>query len=117
MMETNQVLDPVLEDGSGSGSGLLINLGLTDGSGTGDEDEPEETSLAAPRQEDPMDGWFPGPEEAARERDLFESLGCRHHFMMAKKARTDPMPKDCERLLYSISFLTFQVTFSPLTID
>ena len=58
-----------------------------------------------------MDGWFPGEEVAQRERDLFDSLGCREHFMIAKKARTIPMPKDCERLLYSISFLTFQVMF------
>ena len=58
-----------------------------------------------------MDGWFPGEEVAKRERDLFDSLGCREHFMIAKNARTAPMPKDCERLLYSISFLTFQVMF------
>ena len=58
-----------------------------------------------------MDGWFPEEEVIKRERDLFDSLGCREHFMIAKKARTAAMPKDCERLLYSISFLTFQVKF------
>ena len=115
MLETNTggVLDPGLEDGSGSG--FLIDLGLTDGSG--DDEEPEESSLATARREDPMEGWFPGEEEAQRERDLFESLGCRQHFLAAKKARTDPMPKDCERLLYSISFLTFQVIILLLTFD
>ena len=56
-----------------------------------------------------MDGWFPGEELAQRKSDLFDSLGCREHFMIAKNARTTPMPKECERLLYSISFLTFQV--------
>ena len=112
---TGQVLDPL--DDVGSGSGPLINLGLAGGSGD-EEDEAEVTSVAPPRETDPMDGWFPGSEEAQRERDLFDNLGCRQHFMIAKKARIDPMPKDCERLLYSISFLTFQVTLlSVLTSD
>ena len=78
------------DDGSGSGSG------------------PEDSAEIVP-ETNPMDGWFPGKEVAQRERDLFDSLGCRDHFMIAKNARTAPMPKDCERLLYSISFLTFQV--------
>ena len=103
-----EVIDPLEDDGSGSGG--LINLGLAGGSGEEDE-YPDETSVAPPRQADPMDGWFPGREVAQMERELFENLGCRQHFMIAKKARTDPMPKDCERLLYSISFLTFQVMF------
>ena len=61
------------------------------------------------RPEDPMDGWFPGGDKAQEYRDLFESLGCREHFLQAKPGRTEEIPKDCEKLLYSISFLTFQV--------
>mgnify|MGYP001217194052 FL=1 len=57
---------------------------------------------------DPMDGWFPGQQEAERNREEFDRLGCRDFFFMAKPGRTGPMPKECERLLYSISFLTFQ---------
>ena len=61
------------------------------------------------RPEDPMDGWFPGSDKAAEYKDLFESLECRKHFVQAKPGRTEEVPKDCEKLLYSISFLTFQV--------
>ena len=61
------------------------------------------------RPEDPMDGWFPGSDKAAEYRDLFENLECRKHFLQAKPGRTEEVPKDCEKLLYSISFLTFQV--------
>ena len=60
------------------------------------------------KEADPMDGWFPGQEAAQRNREEFDRLGCRDHFFMAKPGRTGPMPKECERLLYSISFLTFQ---------
>ena len=84
------------DDGSGSGSGSGLPA-------------PEGSGVQNGRERNPMDGWFPGEEVARRERELFDSLGCREHFMIAKKARTDPMPKECERLLYSISFLTFQV--------
>ena len=105
MVENDQTVNPDddSESGSGSGSGPLINL-PPDGSG-------ENAGPPSPRERDQMDGWFPGEEVAQRERELFDSLGCRGHFMIAKKARTSAMPKDCERLLHSISFLTFQVIF------
>ena len=60
------------------------------------------------KEVDPMDGWFPGQQEAERNREEFDRLGCRDFFFIAKPGRTGPMPKECERLLYSISFLTFQ---------
>ena len=53
-------------------------------------------------------GWSPGPEEAQQFRNDFEVLECRKHFLTAKPARKDEMPKRCEEILYSISFFTFE---------
>ena len=69
----------------------------------------EVTSPKPAREMDPMDGWFPGADISEKNREEFERLECRKHFMQAKPGRTGPMPKECERILYSISFLTFQV--------
>ena len=107
MVEEEEDYAESSDDGSGSGSGSLVNL-PPEGSG-------QSAGPDSPRERNPMDGWFPGEEIAQRERDLFDSLGCREHFLIAKKARTSPMPKDCERLLYSISFLTFQVMLGGCT--
>ena len=98
------------EDGLDDGSGE-ISIG---GEGSGDAEDSASvvpvTSRPKPeRESDPMDGWFPGKDKAEEYRTLFDDLGCRDHFFQAKIGRTDPMPKDCEKLLYSISFLTFQV--------
>ena len=91
-----------LEDGSGE-----ISIG--DGSGDAEDSAPVTPRPKPERESDPMDGWFPGKDKAEEYRTLFNDLGCRDHFLKAKIGRTDPMPKDCEKLLYSISFLTFQV--------
>ena len=53
-------------------------------------------------------GWSPGRDEAAALRDEFDRLNCRHHFLVAKPARREPMPKACEAILYSISFYAFE---------
>ena len=53
-------------------------------------------------------GWSPGTDQAAEMRDLFERLGCRKSFLDAKPSRRDPMSKDCEDILYSISFFAFE---------
>ena len=91
--------ESINEDGSG----------VSDDDGSGSETEPKED---VPKRDPMMEGWFPGKEIAEIERSEFERLDCRRHFLQAKPGRTDPMPKGCERLLYSISFLTFQVSIS-----
>ena len=84
------------EDGSGMSSEY----------GSGADIQPEKDKL----QRDPMmEGWFPGREIAENDKAEFERLECRRHFLQAKPGRMDPMPKECERILYSISYLTFQV--------
>ena len=100
-------------DGSGGGGS---GFGPLDGS-SGDEDDDEDglvTDITVPgetarEEEDPMDGWFPGAEQAEAARELWEQLGCREHFYHAKPGRPEAVPEACMPLLYSISFLTFQV--------
>ena len=53
-------------------------------------------------------GWSPGPDRAAEMREVFDRLNCRERFLNAKPSRLEPMPKDCEEILYSISFFAFE---------
>ena len=53
-------------------------------------------------------GWSPGPDRAAEMREIFDRLNCRERFLNAKPSRLEPMPKDCEEILYSISFFAFE---------
>ena len=54
-------------------------------------------------------GWYPGDEQARRNRDEFDQLDCRRHFLQPKPRRLpDAVPEECMRILKSISFLTFQ---------
>ena len=53
-------------------------------------------------------GWSPGPEEAREMKDLFDRLGCRDFFLDAKPTRTMPMPRECMKILYSISFFVHE---------
>lgn len=61
----------------------------------------------------PMDDWFPGREKVEQDQNEFDRLECRRQFLKAKPGRMDPMPKECEGLLYSISFLTFKGEWEP----
>jgi len=56
-------------------------------------------------------GWSPGPERATELREQFDRLGCASHFSIAQSAREAEMPKDCENILYSISFFAFEGAF------
>ena len=92
-----------------------------DGSVTGGEDEEMCSSWLHPsfiadisgqRRPEPevtTKGWYPGPDQAQEDRDLFDSLGCKEHFLQAKPSRAEAaVSKECMRILKSISFLTFQ---------
>jgi len=85
-----------------------FGVGPSQEEGSGMSLEPEDTYSYNKGSDDlMMQGWFPGREKVEWDRSEFERLDCRRHFLQAKPGRLDPMPKECERILYSISFLTF----------
>ena len=68
---------------------------------------------SAPIEEEGPDvstkGWYPGDEQMRQNRDDFDRLDCRRHFLQPKPSRLpDAVPAECMRILKSISFLTFQ---------
>ena len=64
--------------------------------------EPEEPDVSTA-------GWYPGDEQAQADRDEFDRLGCRQHFLQPKPSRAvEAVPEECMTTLKSISFLTFQ---------
>lgn len=109
------------DEDSGSGSG--VGSGSGDDSNSTAEIDPTESWLhpnfiadisGGRPKEDRTDqvstkGWYPGDEIAQANRDKFDSLGCKEHFLQPKPSRAmDAVPDECMKILKSISFLTFQ---------
>ena len=70
-------------------------------------------STSSPTEDEGPDvstkGWYPGDELVRQNREDFDRLDCRRHFLQAKPSRMpDAVPEECMRILRSISFLTFQ---------
>ena len=71
------------------------------------------SSTSPPVEEEGPDvstkGWYPGDEQVRQNREDFDGLDCRRHFLQPKPRRQpDAVPEECMRILKSISFLTFQ---------
>ena len=74
-----QKIHPLCEDDYGSGDGLVTSV--ISGAGSGDYGDYGATLSATEdaarpvKEADPMDGWFPGQEEARKNREEFDALG------------------------------------------
>jgi len=55
-----------------------------------------------------IDSWFRGEVQAEQNIYLFLKFECMEQFMKARPGRTSPMPKECEKILNSISFFMFE---------